>query len=107
MMDQSANSRHISDYPSSPPRIYPRTPELIADTDFSLDRLPTLSAAEALQGLRADCKKPISTGLRDLDALLQGKEHDKVSQEGADGGLGRGQVAEIWGSAGVGKTAFA
>jgi hypothetical protein len=66
-----------------------------------------LSAAEALQELNSACQKPISTGLRSLDAILEGKEPDQAPRDGATGGLARGQVAEIWGPAGVGKTAFA
>ena len=47
-------------------------------------------------------------GLKSLDALLQGKDSVETTQGyGPAGGLTRGQVAEIWGPAGVGKTAFA
>ena len=67
-----------------------------------------MSAAEALQNLNSSSRHPISTGLKSLDALLQGQDSiETAPEDGTAGGFTRGQVAEIWGPAGVGKTAFA
>ena len=65
------------------------------------DRLPTVSAAQALQDLESDDSSGISTGLPALDqslgAALGGPGH---------GGIQKGHVTEIWGPPGAGKTAF-
>ena len=71
------------------------------------DRLPTFSASQALQNLRSTSKRPISTGLRRLDAALQGKDYEVSSQDDLRGGISRGEVTEVYGPPGVGKTAFA
>lgn len=106
-MDQAANKQDNSSCPSSA-RTHPRVPLTNDNTEFFLDRLPTLSAADALQAFHSASKQSISTGLKSLDALLQGREPGEVAQdEKAGGGLRRGQVTEVWGPAGVGKTAFA
>jgi len=70
------------------------------------DRLPTLSASKALENLTSAPKQVISTGLRNLDAVLQDLELGS-SNDAAPGGLTRGRVTEIYGPPGVGKTAFA
>lgn len=65
------------------------------------DRLPTVSAAKALQDLERNDGAPISTGLAVLDASLSlelgGAHH---------GGIQKGHVTEVWGPPGAGKTAF-
>ena len=71
------------------------------------DRLPTFSASQALQSLSSTPRRPISTGLRRLDAALQGREYDSSSQDELLGGISRGEVTEVYGPPGVGKTAFA
>ncbi|KAL2141288.1 hypothetical protein VTI28DRAFT_2623 [Corynascus sepedonium] len=67
----------------------------------STHRLPTVSAAQALQDLEGDSSNVISTGLVALDAALSfgldGIEHS---------GVQKGHVTEIWGPPGAGKTAF-
>lgn len=75
--------------------------------DCFKDRLPTLSASQALLELSSLPRKPISTALRSLDAILQGQETGNASQISAAGGLSRGQVTEVYGPPGVGKTTFA
>lgn len=67
--------------------------------DGRTDRLPTVSASEALQGLRSSYPASIATGLPDLDKYLAG---------GAciHGGFERGKVTELWGPIGAGKTAI-
>ena len=64
------------------------------------DRLPTVSAAQALEDLNGDPSRHVSTGLQDLDRALLAV----ADQSG--GGVQRGQVTEIWGPPGVGKTAL-
>ncbi|CAF9927550.1 MAG: hypothetical protein ALECFALPRED_003740 [Alectoria fallacina] len=70
-------------------------------------RLPTVSASQALQNITSTPRRPISTGLRGLDVFLQGKEHEASSQTAAPGGVSRGEVTEIYGPPGVGKTTIA
>ena len=65
------------------------------------DRLPTISASEALQNAAAR-SKGISTGLPNLNSALLLEVKDESL-----GGLPRGQVTEMYGPPGVGKTAFA
>ena len=60
-----------------------------------------MSAAQALDDLNDGPSRCVSTGLRDLDGALAGTGEG----EGA-GGVSRGQVTEIWGPPGVGKTAM-
>ncbi|KAG0649187.1 rad55 [Hyphodiscus hymeniophilus] len=71
------------------------------------DRLPTISAAQALTDLNTSPTRYISTGLRDLDALLQNRDPGSVLESDAFfGGVSRGKVTEVWGPPGVGKTAL-
>ncbi|KDN63160.1 hypothetical protein CSUB01_08640 [Colletotrichum sublineola] len=69
------------------------------------DRLPTVSAAEALEDLVGGVARHISTGIGRLDEtlLFSSSRQDCGS---ARGGLQRGQVSEIWGPPGSGKTAL-
>lgn len=71
------------------------------------DRLPTLSASQALQNLDSIPRRPIPTGLRSLDAALQARDYEISSQDDLLGGISRGEVTEVYGPPGVGKTAFA
>lgn len=71
------------------------------------DRLPTVSAADALAKLKSSTTRCISTGLRDLDAILQNQNFESVNgDDGLRGGVSRGRVTEIYGAPGVGKTAL-
>ncbi|KAK8206330.1 P-loop containing nucleoside triphosphate hydrolase protein [Phyllosticta paracitricarpa] len=76
-------------------------------TDICIDRLPTVSASQAFNALKNKAPRSLSTGLTHLDALLgprsPGTQHNGTSQTG---GLPRGQVTEIYGPPGAGKTAF-
>lgn len=66
-----------------------------------------MSAAEALDALDADPSRCMSTGLPDLDGALEaGTEEAGKRGGGGAGGVCRGQVTEIWGPPGVGKTAM-
>lgn len=69
--------------------------------------MPTLSASQALQNLSSGSRKPIPTGLKSLDAILQGKEPYSSGQDALSGGLSRGQLTEIFGPPGVGKSTLA
>jgi predicted ATP-dependent serine protease len=65
------------------------------------DRLPTVSAAQALQDLEGNDSNFVSTGLPSLDASLGSGLEDATH-----GGVQKGHVTEIWGPPGAGKTAF-
>lgn len=116
----------------------------MAHFNITPDRLPTFSASQALQSLKAnDTHTTISTSLPQLDALLEGGsaidsdlishnvgndtenlDNDNDNDGNADhrsnenhgerersgrcnyGGIRRGQLTEIYGPPGVGKTAF-
>lgn len=75
----------------------------IATTDLGIDRLPTVSASEALQNLSARGARTVPTGLTQLDRLLT-----PPSLPGLDaaGGYARGKVTEVFGPSGVGKTSL-
>ncbi|KAI5866752.1 P-loop containing nucleoside triphosphate hydrolase protein [Durotheca rogersii] len=72
----------------------------------STHRLPTVSAAQALEHLGTDPRRFISTSLGALDRAL----NDVVSRGehalSSPGGFQKGQVVEIWGPPGSGKTTF-
>ncbi|KAK8210169.1 hypothetical protein M8818_003657 [Zalaria obscura] len=70
----------------------------------SQDRLPTVSASDALQSLQAKGPRAVSTGLATLDAALSGHT---IGASKKNGGLEFGKVTELWGPPGSGKTAFA
>jgi len=70
-------------------------------------RLPTVSAAQALNDLNTSSTRCVSTGLRDLDCVLQNRDPATVFEGDAfSGGVSRGKVTEVWGPSGVGKTAL-
>jgi RecA/RadA recombinase len=66
----------------------------------NIDRLPTVSAADALQALQEAGPEAIPSGLAALDDALRatGSKHA--------GGFERGKVTELWGPVGAGKTAL-
>ncbi|PMD47267.1 P-loop containing nucleoside triphosphate hydrolase protein [Hyaloscypha variabilis F] len=69
-------------------------------------RMPTVSAAQALQDLKSSPTRCISTGLSLLDAFLQNREVVSSDVEAQYGGVSRGKVTEVYGPPGVGKTAL-
>jgi RecA/RadA recombinase len=72
-----------------------------------LDRLPTVSASQALFNSNVSAGAPcISTGLTRLDSLIHGREAHS-DDAGIATGVSRGQVTEIYGPPGSGKTSFA
>ncbi|KAJ3521172.1 hypothetical protein NM208_g13414 [Fusarium decemcellulare] len=70
------------------------------------DRLPTVSASQALDELGDDASNHVSTGLEDLDHALLGAASVDSQETTQKGGVQRGQVTEIWGPPGTGKTAL-
>ena len=66
-----------------------------------LDRLPTVSASQALQGLGNDSSSYLASGIPSLDSALLGAGNV------GSGGIERGKVTELWGPIGAGKTAIA
>lgn len=71
------------------------------------DRLPTVSAAQALEDLGANVSRFVSTNLPDLDkALAASAASSSPDEEASPGGIQKGHLTEIWGPPGVGKTAF-
>ncbi|KAI4863447.1 P-loop containing nucleoside triphosphate hydrolase protein [Hypoxylon rubiginosum] len=72
----------------------------------STHRLPTVSAAQALEDLGTDPRRFVSTNIESLDQCLNDVIGDTNSELPRPGGLQKGQVVEIWGPPGSGKTAF-
>ncbi|XXG94289.1 hypothetical protein Hte_000543 [Hypoxylon texense] len=72
----------------------------------STHRLPTVSAAQALEDLGTDPRRFVSTGIESLDQSLNDVIGDTNNELPRPGGLQKGQVVEIWGPPGSGKTAF-
>lgn len=70
------------------------------------DRLPTVTASAALDELDNGASVYISTGLIDLDKALLGNSLAGTDSSSGSGGVKRGQVTEIWGPPGTGKTAL-
>ncbi len=103
-MDPESQTSHLP-----PPHVCPLSPVLLIKlADWCKpDRLPTVSAAQALNDLNTSSTRCISTGLKDLDALLQDHNPQTASEVDAFfGGISRGKVMEVWGPPGVGKTAL-
>ncbi|KAF5027799.1 hypothetical protein F66182_98 [Fusarium sp. NRRL 66182] len=69
-------------------------------------RLPTISASQALDELDSDASTHISTGVEGLDRALLGPAFVDSQDSVLKGGVQRGQVTEIWGPPGTGKTAL-
>ncbi|KAM5367422.1 hypothetical protein ACJZ2D_009985 [Fusarium nematophilum] len=73
---------------------------------MTLYRLPTVSASQALDELGNDASNHVSTGLEDLDGALLSDRSIDTQDSTRKGGVQRGQVTEIWGPPGTGKTAL-
>ncbi|EQL01628.1 DNA recombination/repair protein RecA/RadB, ATP-binding domain protein [Ophiocordyceps sinensis CO18] len=70
-------------------------------------RLPTIAASQALEELQHEPALSLSTGLESLDMALDGSVGIVSGDSRLPGGVKRGQVTEIWGPPGSGKTALA
>ncbi|RFU74825.1 dna repair rhp55 [Trichoderma arundinaceum] len=70
--------------------------------------LPVLTrqAQRAWEDLKAGPAAHISTGLEALDCALLGLDSADSQDAALQGGVKRGQVTEIWGPPGCGKTAL-
>ena len=68
----------------------------------SVDRLPTVSASQALFLNKDDSPPPVLFGLDRLDRLL----HRQREDSDAPTGIPRGRVTELYGPPGAGKTAL-
>lgn len=69
------------------------------------DRMPTISASEALQtAITTDVKRSIELGIPEIDALLSGADLTGERQPHESTGLLYGEVTEVTGPPGVGKT---
>ena len=68
------------------------------------DRLPTVSAAQALQDLTSSPTRYVSTRVDLLDKILQNRPSSPVGGDSITGGVSRGKVTEIYGPSGIGKT---
>ncbi|RYP55571.1 hypothetical protein DL771_012325 [Monosporascus sp. 5C6A] len=66
----------------------------------------TSTPAQALEDISTDPRRYISTGIRALDNALVGGPSDDGDASPGIGGFQRGQVIEIWGPPGSGKTAL-
>lgn len=99
-------SSDSNNFSSSSPRTYHQTLWLFQNLKLQ-DRLPTVSASQALRHISSTPRRPIPTGLKSLDAFLQGREHEDSSQTVPPVGIPRGEVTEIYGPPGVGKTTLA
>ncbi|KAL7789009.1 P-loop containing nucleoside triphosphate hydrolase protein [Trichoderma ceciliae] len=76
------------------------------DTSSSTHRLPTVPASQAWEDLKAGPAAHISTGLEALDCALLGLDSADSQDAALQGGIKRGQVTEIWGPPGCGRTAL-
>ena len=101
---------HMSSAPSSSSRMYATLAlhsQLISRIKPSdpvvTDRLPTVSASQALQTLQVKGSRAVATGLPQLDETLA---PHALPGRIVSGGYPRGKVTEIFGPSGVGKTAF-
>ncbi|KAI1345026.1 hypothetical protein F5Y15DRAFT_364562 [Xylariaceae sp. FL0016] len=74
---------------------------------ISTHRLPTVSAAQALDDLKSDPRRFVSTGLKALDKALNNGAASDGDSTPSPGGIEKGQIVEVWGPPGSGKTAFA
>ncbi|KAH8681345.1 P-loop containing nucleoside triphosphate hydrolase protein [Xylariales sp. PMI_506] len=72
----------------------------------STHRLPTVSAASALEELRSDRTRFIPTSITELDQALNPSIDDVPRDSVLPGGFPRGSVAEIWGPPASGTTHF-
>lgn len=83
----------------------------IASFDLSnTHRLPTVSASQVLEELEEEGSDCISTGIKALDETLVALPAPSQifgREKSQSGGIRRGQVTEIWGPPGSGKTALA
>lgn len=95
---------------TSPAHVRPLKPIVIVaptNSEPRADRLPTVSASAALDELAGDASANIPSGLTGLDKALAANSPARVQADDSHpGGVTRGQVTELWGPPGAGKTAL-
>lgn len=103
-MASQEGSRQPSSSVSSRMYIHPQ-PSHSLGADAVPDRLPTVSASQALQTLvnGDDGGRVVSTGLAQLNKILA---PTGLAGRGVAGGYMRGKVTELFGPPGAGKTTF-
>ncbi|ODA77678.1 hypothetical protein RJ55_06280 [Drechmeria coniospora] len=74
-----------------------------------VNRLPTVAASQALDEWKDDTTSMMATGLEKLDKALAASSsaEPEAAESVSHGGIKRGQVTELWGPPGAGKTALA
>lgn len=75
----------------------------LAGSNPCADRLPTVSASQALHSLDARGARTVPTGIAQLDRLLA---PPSLPGHVVAGGYMRGKVTDVFGPPGAGKTAF-
>ena len=75
----------------------------IEKANAGIDRLPTVSASQALHTLNARGARTVSTGISQLDQVLC---PPSLPGHDVSGGYTRGKVTEVFGPSGAGKTTF-
>ncbi|TRX96642.1 hypothetical protein FHL15_002544 [Xylaria flabelliformis] len=80
----------------------------VSSFDFtSTHRLPTVSAAQAFDDLKAGPPQSLRTGLEALDWTLAGVSCENDDEPPHCRGIQKGQIVEVWGPPASGKTTFA
>lgn len=109
-MDYHAIHGHdIASFPTSETR-EPREPlpnVLVQSSDcHAIDRLPTVSASQVLDGLGSQTIDCVPSGVEPLDKLFSNNGQASTEDSRSSAGVKRGQVTDAWGPPGTGKTAF-
>ncbi|KZZ99557.1 Circadian clock protein KaiC/DNA repair protein RadA [Moelleriella libera RCEF 2490] len=68
-------------------------------------RMPTVQASQVFRELQDDSNSFIPTGIESLDDALASESLSQLRDLGHSGGIKKGQVTELWGPPGTGKTA--
>lgn len=67
--------------------------------------MPTVQASQVFRELQDDSNSFIPTGIESLDDALASESLSQLRDLGHSGGIKKGQVTELWGPPGTGKTA--
>ena len=73
---------------------------------LAIDRLPTVSASQVLDGLESQTLDCVPSGVEPLDKLFSNNGQASTEDSRSSAGVKRGQVTDVWGPPGTGKTAF-
>jgi hypothetical protein len=86
---------------SQPPTVQVWTSDYCA-----VDRLPTVSASQVLDGIGNHAPDCIQSGIELIDAVLSDNIQFGPDSSRSRAGVKRGQVTDVWGPPGSGKAAF-